>query len=211
MAWLVSRRRTAEYWRQVAALLFSTLAGARLISTVGTGMWWWKTPAIGVIALVAVLALRHTVSEERKRSPVVAGLPSELRSANARWLSEHGRVVVVTRDMSWVIDEEVRAALSRKAASGELLVFATASTPELAELATAGADVRILHGIPPTTRFTVLRWGTTDARVLVHRQVRGVVEFYERTPSDFAEYWLALDVVDLLSRLNPPNEGSPRD
>lgn len=194
-------RRTPEYWRQVAALVFSALAGVKVVLSLGGGgVAWWKITLSCAIVALAALAYRYVWHEEKKRAPVAAGRPDALVPKNREWLAEQGRMLIVTRDMSWSVDPAISAALFAKAENGELMIFAWQQTPFLQELRERGADVYTLDGSPPQVRFTVLRWGASDERVLVHRQVRGEVEFFEIGPTDFPAYGLTRDVVDLLRR-----------
>ena len=188
--------RSAEYWRQLATLLFSLLAGTKAVLSFDSGhISPWQVAAIALLVIVAGQAHRHIWHEELKRSPVAAGLPEDLVDANLRWVSEPGRMVIVTRDMSWSMAGGVADALHKKAERGEITVFAWESTAALISLKSAGAQVNIMTGSPPTVRFTVLRWGTSDERVLVHRQARGRVEFYEVSSVDFPAFWLAQDLL----------------
>lgn len=204
-------RRSAEYWRQVAALAFSVLAGVKIALGLGGSTTWWNIVLACVVVALAGLAYRYVREEERSRAPVAVGSPAAIADANKKWLGEHGRVLIVTRDMSWVIDDEVETALQRKAASSDLTIFAWRRVPLFDSLGAAGADIHILAGNPPRVRFTILRWGASDQRVLVHRQKRGgVVEFFEIGPSDFPTYGLTRDVVDLLHTCAASAQTSPQ-
>ena len=57
--------------------------------------------------------------------------PKDLEATNRRWLSEQGRVLIITRDMSWSFGTDVMEALIRKATSGELTIYASRETDQL--------------------------------------------------------------------------------
>jgi hypothetical protein len=203
-------KRSAEYWRQVAALAFSVLAGVKVALGLGGSTAWWNVVLACVVVALAGLAYRYVREEERRRSPVASGMPAAIADANKKWLGESGRVLIVTRDMSWVINDEVETALHRKASNGDLTIFAWRNAPLFDALRAAGADIHILAGNPPSVRFTILRSGASDQRVLVHRQKQGVVEFFEVGPSDFPTYGLARDVIDLLYACVANAQAAPR-
>jgi hypothetical protein len=195
----VLRARSGEFWRQLATWTFSVLAALRFTSSIGHGWSLWRVSAM-VVIVIAGLALAWFIwLDERRRSPVVAAPPKQLEAANKRWLSEQGRVLIVTRDMTWSLGEDVREALHRKARSGDLTIYASRQTDELSALQLAGATVRISTNVPKV-RFTILRWGASDERALVHRQRKGIVEFFEVHPGDFPAYGLTQDLVELLER-----------
>jgi hypothetical protein len=193
----LATRRSGEFWRQLVTWAFSVLAAVRFTFSIGDGWSLWRVVAIVVIVMVGLALAWFIWLDERRRSPVVAAPPDQLEAANKRWLAEQGRVLIVTRDMTWSFGNDVREALLRKAQSGELTIYASRQTEELTDLQRAGATVRIAAHVPKV-RFTILRRGASDERVLVHRQRKGVVEFFEVHPGDFPAYGLTQDLVELL-------------
>lgn len=190
--WVSSRSN--EFWRQVVAVLLAWLAGLRALDSWLSGSAWMII-AGGLLTLVTLAGLRFTWSDERKRSPLLVAAPMDLVAQNVKWLSEQGTIVIVTRDMSWTLDAKLQDAVRTKASNEDLVLIAAKISPWLQELKELGAQV-VLTRTLPNVRFTVLRYGTSDARVLVHRQVRGLVEFREFTPQEFPTFSLCLDIVN---------------
>jgi hypothetical protein len=68
-----------------------------------------------------------------------------------------------------------------------------------------GATV-ILRRDVPGVRFTALRFGTADCRMLVHHQKGKDVHFRQYSRSDFPVYWLCQDLIS--SYLGDSRSGS---
>lgn len=186
--------RSSEFWRQLIAISLGLLAGAKAITSFQSGLHVWQIMALAVLVVVTIGASKFAWKDERRRAPLLSKPPVELVVHNIGWLSEQGHVVVVTRDMSWASDPDLEELLLKKADAGDLTIVAGKPTKRLSELKQRGAMVKIRHDLPKV-RFTALRFGTTDCRVLVHQQVKGRVQFREYAQGDFPVYWLCLDLI----------------
>lgn len=199
--WL--HRRTAEYWRQLATIVFAVIAGLKSIESLSPTNWtWWQSAMTGVLVFLATAGHSYIWREEKRRAPAVVATPEIMAHWNKSWLGEQGYVCIVTRDGSWFLDGESSRLLDEKAGTGNLTVLAAVVTPHISRLRELGAcviDYSSLDWIP-RVRFSVLRWGASDATVLIYRQHHGSIEVFERSTSDYPEYWLASDMVELLRR-----------
>jgi len=214
--WL--RRRTAEYWRELATVVFAVVAGLKAIQSLSPTSWtWWQSTMVGVLIFLAIAGHSYAWREEKRRAPAVVATPETMAHSNKSWLGEQGYMCIVTRDGSWFLDGESSRLLDEKAKTGNLTILAAVVTPRIARLRELGArviDYSLLDWIP-RVRFSVLRFGASDATILIYRQHHGSIEVFERSISDYPEYWLAYDMVELLRRagtlgLLPDSTGTTR-
>lgn len=201
LAWL--RRRTAEYWRQLATMVFAVIAGLKAIQSLRTQQWtWWQTVLAAVVIFLAVASYSQAWKEEKRRAPLLVATTDKMAAANRVWLGQQGYVCILTRDGSWFLDGESSRMLDDKARTGNLTIFAALVTPQIRRLGEIGATVVDYSslGWVPRVRFSVLRWQAFDATALIYRQRHGLIEVFERTLSDYPDYWLACDIMELLQR-----------
>ena len=124
------------------------------------------------------------------------------------WLSSGGRTAILSRDLSWANANTTTDILSRKAADGELTLFVSSINEQCERLADSGATV-IEYGeldFTPRSRFTIIDFGKTGARVAIGSKEKGrhkISEYQEGMHPSFA---LAEDCIKLLLALkNPKN------
>jgi hypothetical protein len=128
--------------------------------------------------------------------------------ANRYWrrrIQAAGRVVIVTRDMSWA-DDQMKSVLTAKAQRGELGIILPAAIPLTDELAALGAAVHVYPplGFTPLSRFVTLNADQADPTVLIGRQ-RGVEDVaQEYRVADYPVFFLTEDVRRLLARVASP-------
>ncbi len=194
-------RRSNEFWRQIVAVFLAWAAGVKSLESLMGRSGWTLLFAV-LLSVLGFAGLRFAWIDERKRSPIAIATPEELVEWNLGWAQEQGKMVVITRDMSWVLSDELKELLRKKASEGDLVVIARAKTAWLSELEGVGAQI-VETGTTPRVRFTVLRFGASDARVLVHRQNKGRVEFREIHSNEFPAFALCMDEVDALVKEVP--------
>jgi hypothetical protein len=156
-----------------------------------------------VLSAVTVAAVRYAWLDEKKHGPLMVKSPHDLLPENKKWLAESGHLVIVTRDMSWILDDTLNELVTAKAANGDLTIVAARRTAAFQAWEALGATL-VFEPRVPSVRFAVLRYGTSDARVLITRQRRGAVEVREYAPHDFPVYGLCMDI---LKGLLPPVAG----
>jgi hypothetical protein len=178
----------------LVAIVLAWLAGIKAIDAL-VDADGWATSAILALSAVTVAAVRYAWLDEKKHGPLMVKSPHDLLPENKKWLAESGHMVIVTRDMSWILDEALNELVSAKAANGDLTIVAARRTAAFQAWEALGATIA-LEPQPPSVRFAVLRHGTSDARVLITRQRRGAVEVREYTPDDFPVYGLCMDILN---------------
>ena len=190
-----ARIRSGEFYRQIIALLLGWGTAMKAVESLDSAPAYLRLVAAVTFSLLTLGGLWYAWRDEKKRTPRALKSPQELVSDNHLWLAEQGRVVIVTRDLTWTMDGKLRELVHAKAEQDALTIVASRRTAELEEFAKAGVDVRI-HKRVPSVRFAVLRYGTADSRVLVTRQVRGLIEVREYEYSDFPVHQACMDLVD---------------
>ncbi len=187
------RSASAAFWREVIAI---ALAWAGIITAIYPALsdsFWFPT-LLATVSGFSLAGIVLAVKDEQPRQPVASGKPEEIIEYNEQWLAEQGAVVVVTRDMSWILSGNVKSLLEKKASGGDLTLIAASQSPTLESLQNLGAQVIFAQRVP-RVRFTVLRYGSSDARVLVHRQISGKVVFHEYDRTAFPIYDLCMDLI----------------
>lgn len=116
-----------------------------------------------------------------------------------RWISQRGRVVIFTRDMSWVTDN-IKELLLEKASKGELEICLPSPIPLTTELANAGAEVYTYTSFndAPSSRFTIVRYGKDDARIAIGRNVNGLHRIDEYSYGADPVFSVAYDLVRIV-------------
>jgi hypothetical protein len=117
-----------------------------------------------------------------------------------RWVSQPGRVVIFSRDMSWARADSVRNVLVGKADRGELTVCLEHEVQLTNELHNHGANIVTYGhiGHVPRSRFTIVGFEREGARVAVGVADNGrhvIQEFQSGAHPFFA---VAEDLVKLL-------------
>ncbi len=117
-----------------------------------------------------------------------------------RWISQRGRVVIFTRDMSWANSKQIRDLLFEKARNRELEICLPKQTPLGKELLDVGADIYTYSSFngTPYSRFTIIRYGKDDARIAIGRNVDGVHRIDEYSYGLDPVFSIAYDLVRLV-------------
>jgi hypothetical protein len=121
------------------------------------------------------------------------------------WINKRGRIVIFTRDMSWVDNITIKNQLIKKAKSNDLIIC----QPKMNELSTklrnVGAEIYTYENLKyiPKSRFTFINYSTNSSKVAIGRKDDNhnhiITEF---TTKDTIEYYLAEDLVNIIKSLN---------
>ena len=128
----------------------------------------------------------------------------KIRDFMCDWISNEGRVVVFTRDLTWVkeADRDLLTLLESKARSADLTIVLPHHTPLTQHLEAVGAEVvtypRLGHTIQ--SRFTVVGLGRGGARVAIGHNHGGDHVIRLAGPDDPA-FYLAADLVEIMKRM----------
>lgn len=133
--------------------------------------WHWLLLilSIGLFLLTIVFLIQDYLMNK----PKICKNDQEIRDYMYRWISNGGRVVIFTRDMSWVSDREMTDMLTNKARAKELTLFLPNRIPSINDLEKAGASIIEYSNLnyTPRSRFTIINYGRDDAKVAVGKRI----------------------------------------
>ncbi len=191
------RLRSNEFHRQWITLGLGLATGVKAITSFESLSVLWKALLLFLLTGLTIGGLVLAWKDEKRRTPLRHKRPEELVADNEEWLAEQGHIAILTRDLSWVMSDRLEALLVEKAQQGSLSIIASRRSDHLLKLQQAGALVLFRKRVP-RVRFAALRYGTSDCRILITRQVRGKVEVREYEQQDFPTYQMCLDLLDEL-------------
>lgn len=157
---------------------------------------------IGICALGAAIGLQIWYYFRTK--PKSMAKKSQIRDYMYKWISRGGRVAIVSHDMSWVSDEEMRELLRSKAHRNELCLCLPREIPLSQRLESEGAQVHTYPELQyvPQSRFTIINQGRMDAQVAVGRRY-GEKHIIERfSIGEHPIFSVADDLVNLIIRFD---------
>ena len=117
-----------------------------------------------------------------------------------RMISVEGRTTILSRDLSWALDDEMMRLLMSKAQRGDLTVHMEKATALSTSLETAGANIIYYEGtgFVPESRFTMMNTGKPHATIAVGfvRDRKHVIKRYRN--GEEASFHLAEDLLKSL-------------
>lgn len=129
----------------------------------------------------------------------------EINSFMLDWISNIGRIVIFTRDLSWGGDQTIKNKLCNKAMNDELIICAPQRNELMNELEARGAKIITYHELnyTPNARFTIIRYGRGDSKIAIGKTY-GTGKHYisEFESGTHPEYHLAADMVNILMKLH---------
>jgi hypothetical protein len=162
-----------------------------------------------VLLTVAVMGILFMVFwdiySHLKRRPKFYRTTKEIDRYMYAWISQRGRVLIFTRDMSWAISKEIKQLLLDKASKNELEICLPEPTLLATELAAAGAEVHTYESFKdsPYSRFTIIRYGKDDARIAIGRNVNGLHRIDEYSYGSDPVFSIAYDLVRVVKHYSP--------
>ena len=158
-----------------------------------------------VIAIGIVFMIYWDVRSYLERRPKLYRTNKQIDRYMHAWISRRGRVLIFTRDMSWATSKEIKELLTDKANRKELEICLPEPTALSQELARAGAEV---HTYPsfndsPYSRFTIIRYGKSDARIAIGRNVKGLHRIDEYSYGSDPVFSIADDLVRIVKHYSP--------
>jgi len=175
--------------------------------------------AFGALVATALVIEWNTYWSEK---PKEFNTPEKINRFMHRWISRQGRVVIFSRDMSWVngtVHETVlertlrklhgtapatiRELLRQKSASDELTICLPNRIPLATELELEGARLFIYEsGLVPQSRFTIVRHERADSEVAIGRTIDGIHRIETFASGEHPAFSLALDLVRFAERVS---------
>lgn len=153
---------------------------------------------VGICLLIAVIVLQ--ILNYLKAKPKSMAKESQIRDYMHKWISRGGRVTILSHDMSWVRDEDMRELLRSKAGRNELDLCLPKEIELSEELRQEGAQVHTFPelGYVPESRFTIINKGRMDAQVAVGRRLKGKHMIEEFSMGEHPIFSVANDLVNLI-------------
>lgn len=170
----------------------------------------------GLIAVAALLAIVSVIL--RLREFWQSGVKSlngadHIKDYLHQWISRGQRVVIFSRDLSWVDDEKMKQLLRIKAERHELELCLPQEIPISRELAGRGAEIYTYADLDyvPGSRFTIIDAGRHDAQVAIGRTLGNRHVVKEISAGDDPLFAVANDLVEVIKRFSRARRGKPRD
>ncbi len=159
-----------------------------------------------ILLLIVVLSSLTTIVLEIvnyfRSKPKVYRSARKIRDYMYNWIKGSGRVVIFTRDMSWVNDDEMKDLLREKSKNDELIICVPQLNERAVELKKDGATIfeyRNLNYVPKS-RFTIVNYGRGDAKVAVGKTIglnQHIIEEYATGAHAF--FNVANDLIEILN------------
>ena len=152
-----------------------------------------------VISSIIVLYLEY------KNRPKIYKGEKEIANYMLNWISEPGRTVILTRDMSWASSSNIMNKLIDKSRNKELMLFMFKKTKDAKTLEDLGAEVYEYYQLnfTPESRFTIIRFGRSDAKLAIGRTGnKGEHIITEFECGIHPQFHIALDLVTILKEIN---------
>jgi hypothetical protein len=175
------------------------------------GLWVTFNPDITKFSIFQVALLTVTVIgilfmiywdiySYLKRKPRLCRKSKEIDKYMYDWISQRGRVLIFTRDMSLATSKEIKQLLMDKAGRRELEICLPEPIPLTKELAAAGAEIHTYTSFndSPYSRFTIIRYGKDDARIAIGRNVDGLHQINEYSYGSDPIFSIADDLVRIV-------------
>ena len=164
---------------------------------------WWMTVPSAVVLILMVVSIFAVVRSESTTRLYRVEDKSGISDYLYKWISNGGRVVIWTRDMSWANDEEMDKLLTRKARAGELIICLPNDIEKSNELKEKGAEIVAYGTIDATeSRFTIVNYGQAGSRVAVARPSGNLLIIQEFSQGEHPAFHIAEDLVRLVRERN---------
>ena len=149
-----------------------------------------------LMVAAAIIVLKSDVPTRRYRFDDKVSIRNYLFN----WIKSGRRVVIWTRDMSWVDDEEMTLMLRSKAQAQELIVCLPREIDKSDDLKKHGAEVFAYGTLDaPESRFTIVNYGQVGSRVAIGRRKDSLHIIQEFSGADeHPAFHMARDLVRLV-------------
>ncbi|NDV42387.1 hypothetical protein [Flagellimonas sediminis] len=165
------------------------------------GGWQWFLVFISILFFIVSIYL--IVSEYLSNKPKMYTKKSDIRDYMYNWIKNGGRVVIFTRDMSWVNDEEMKNLLRNKSRGKECIICMPNKIDKVVEFESEGATVIEYSSLDytPLSRFTITNYGRYDAKIAVGKSLGNGKHLIEEFGNGEHPYFqVANDLVRILEK-----------
>ena len=170
---------------------------------------WELVPIVAAVILLvlmvvaAIIVLKSDVPTRRYKFNDKEGIRNYLFN----WIKSGRRVVIWTRDMSWMDDEEMTQMLQSKAQAHELILCLPREIEKSDDLKKHGAEVFAYGTLDaPESRFTIVNYGQAGSRVAIGRRRDSLHIIQEFSGTDeHPAFHMARDLVRLVQEQEQEN------
>ncbi len=158
-----------------------------------------------ITLFIFIIATLITFFLEYKNRPKTYKNETEIGDYMKNWISKTGRTVIFTRDMSWANTKNIKDELIKKSTANELIMCMPKKTGLANELENLGAEIIEYSNLnyTPTSRFTIVHYGRSDAKLAIGRTDSAgkhiITEFENGLHTQFH---LAEDLVNILKEIS---------
>lgn len=163
---------------------------------------WWHWALIAVAAILAFYTSIIDFRNAKRESRISFGRQEKVTKYMTDWVSQPGRTVIFSRDLSWGTDFDAEPALLKKARSKELLLYIQNDTQFSSKLRSEGAEIILYEGVcpEPMSRFTIVGYGKEGARIAVAAPKDGRHTIYEFGAGEHPIFSVAQDLLRTISQ-----------
>ena len=141
--------------------------------------WWF----LGVFCAFAAASTFREIWQYAQSRPKSYSSKKRIKRYMRHWVASGDRAVILSRDLSWVDDPDMKSVLIMKAKKSELTIYIQKEITLSDELKSFGAEIVTYSrsGHSPRSRFTIINYGKEGARVAIGAQSKGkhVIEEFE--------------------------------
>lgn len=158
-----------------------------------------------VTLIIFILATITTFFLEYKNRTKTYKNETEIGGYMENWISQTGRTVIFTRDMSWANNKNIKDKLVTKSRANELIMCMPKKTDLASELEGYGAEIIEYSNLnyTPSSRFTIVHYGRSDAKLAIGRtdnEGKHIITEFEN--GLHTQFHLAEDLVNILKEIS---------
>ncbi|MCW3106589.1 MAG: hypothetical protein JWQ09_1095 [Segetibacter sp.] len=151
-----------------------------------------------VLSTITILYIDYKSKPKRYKNA------QEINNYMYDWISNIGRIVIFTRDMTWTDEKRIKDKLIEKSRNDELIVCMPKANEFANELKGHGANIIEYSNLnyQPQSRFTIVQYGRNDAKVAIGKTYSKYHLIEEFHNGDHPLFHVAQDLVNILIKAN---------
>ena len=154
-------------------------------------------------AALFIISIYWIIKEYLSSKSMIFSNKTEIRNYLFEWIKNGSRVVIFTRDMSWVCDDDMRNMLITKSRNNECTICLPKKINKVEEFENNGATIIEYPSIDyvPLSRFTITNFGKDDAKIAVGKSIKNgkhLIEEFGNGEHPF--FQVANDLVKILEK-----------
>lgn len=167
------------------------------------GIVQWGLLSLVVITLI--VSCYRVINDYNKNKPKIYEDKRTIRDYMYNWINTDGRVLIFTRDLSWVDDRDMEMLLKNKSENSELIICLPKRIDKIREFENLGATIIEYpqFNFTPQSRFTITHYDRADARIAVGKKINNKNHIIEEYSNGEHPYFnVALDLVNFIINSN---------